>query len=277
MVPRQRLRETLSACAAALTATLLVGLAGACARLPQPTQPPVATAIRETIEARARAVFDAAVLVKPRETDFADALAAGLTPLLFCEDIAPAPPGRRLAPEIVFYRAAALVVNGRAFPQMSYLWRGGEPDATLRGVRITLDSRGLPVIWEVLGGQERTGPGAVRVVFVAESLEARARAAFGGPLPGRRFAIESATGTSPETLVARALEDGPALMGPEVYVSRAGEITAITCRCMPPQVRRLTSTAWYQLRLLPDEDAEAAALLAAGPDVSLALRLPPDF
>lgn len=276
MVSRQWLRETLKPAAAVGAATALSVLCGACGWWPVDTKPhPIP--LRAQIEARALGVFDAAVLVKPREWASADALAAGLAPLLFREAMEGSTRELALAPQVVFHRAGTLVLGGRAFPQMSYLWRAGDgADRTLRGVRITLDSRGLPVIWEVLDGGAPNDSKAVRVVFVAQSLEARARTAFGPPLPGRRFAVEAGA-AAPETIVARVLDEGPALMGPEVYVNGAGEITAVTCRCMPPQVRRLVSTAWYELRRLPGDDLEAAALLASQPDVGAALRLPPDF
>lgn len=277
MVPRQRLRETLSACAASGALALLGLLNGACSRLPVDAESPQRTQLRDAIEARARGVFDAAVLIKPRESPSADALAAGLAPLVFCE-VADGPNDRiHTAPEVVFYRADALTLRGRAFPQMSYLWRAGAGASGWRGVRITLDSRGLPVIWEVLNGDAQNQTHAARVVFVARSLEARARAAFGPPLGGKRFAVEADAEAARETIVPRALDDGPALMGPEVYVNRAGEITAVTCRCMPPQVRQLAATAWYELRPLTAGDAEAAAVLAAATDVAAVLRLPPDF
>jgi len=277
MVSRQRLRQTLKTRAAATLCALGGLLLNGCARWPLGTPTDVAPQVREAIEARAHAVFEAAVLVKPRESPDADTLAAGLAPLLFCEVAPAATNGSALAPQVVFYRAGAWVWNGRSFPQMSFLWRAGNaPDAPLRGVRITLDSRGLPVIWEGLDSAARVGAEAVRIVFVAQSLEARARRAFGAPLTGRRYAVE-ADATRPATVVARVLDDGPALMGPEVYLTHAGEITAITCRCMPPQARRLSATAWYALQPLPADEAEAATVLAATPDLGATLRLPPDF
>ncbi|MDW8308064.1 MAG: hypothetical protein RMK20_01670 [Verrucomicrobiales bacterium] len=275
MVSRQRLRQTLSASASAGLATLVALLQGACARWAADRPSPGPPLPREAIEAQARATFEAAVLVKPRESSSADALATGLAPLLFCEATEGANGGAGVAPQVVFYRAGAAVWGGRAFPQMTYLWRGGDgPGAALRGVRVTLDSRGLPGIWEVLDGA--AGERA-RVVFVGELIEQRARAALGGPLPGRRFAVETDPTSSPETVVARVLDDGPALMGPEVYINASGRITGVTCRCMPPQVRRLLAMRWYELQPLPANDAEAALLMARWPEVTATLRLPPDF
>lgn len=277
MVSRQRLREALKA-AGSRTAALLGLVLAACARLLTDPPPPTALPERAQIEARAHTVLETALLLKPRESDVADALAAGLAPLLFFETEAHETDADRRAPQKIFYRAGALVVSGRAFPQMSYLWRAGNgSNAPLRGVRITLDSRGLPVIWEVLNGAGSAGSGALRVVFVAQSLEARAQAAFGGPLPGRRFAVEADGGWPQGSVVARVLEDGPALMGPEVYVNRAGEILAVACRCMPPQVRRLSSTGWYGLEPLAADDAAAARWLAGFPETAIGLCLPPDF
>ncbi len=273
MVSRPRLHPSLNAPVAAGLLALLSGLLSGC-NLPPPAGSPASSAIRETIEAQARAVFEAAILLKPRALEQADALAAGLAPLLFCE--APdSNAGAVPVPEVMFYQPGALMIAGRSFPQMSYLWRR-PADAGWRGVRITLDSRGLPVIWEVLEARSQARP-LPRVIFVAQSLEARARAAFGTPEAGGRFAVEAGGTPGSGVVVARLLEDGPALMGPEVYQNGAGEISAVTCRCMPPQVRRLVRTAWYELRPLPADEPEAAALLAALPSVAAILRLPPDF
>jgi hypothetical protein len=89
--------------------------------------------------------------------------------------------------------------------------------------------------------------------------------------------VEADATTRPATVVARVLDDGPALMGPEVYINSAGDITGVTCRCMAPQVRRLSAMAWYALQPLPADEVEAATLLAAMPDLAVTLRLPPDF
>jgi hypothetical protein len=116
-------------------------------------------------------------------------------------------------------------------------------DASWRGVRLTLDARGVPVVFEVLGNGADAGQ-----VYVNESVEAAARAEFGGPLPGRRFAVERATNNVPDISVPRVLADPPAVMGPIVYLrAGSGAVATVICRCMPSEAKALTGQSFYEL------------------------------
>jgi len=126
-----------------------------------------------------------------------------------------------------------------------------------RGVRITLGSDGFPLVWEALSTATDT-----RILYVSESLERAAVRAFGGPLPGRRYAVERpihpATRESwgdhsmnevSNVVVARLLDDGPVPMGPYVYLNAPPlrRVTTILCRCMPSQVSEFVETRYYDV------------------------------
>jgi hypothetical protein len=166
------------------------------------------------------------------------------------------------------------IINGQSHLQVIYRWwylAESRPDMKSLGVCVTLDGEGHPVIWEVL--DERS---AVRVFFVAESLEKAAALRFGEALPGRRHAVEPALDSQPNLVVARVLDDGPVPMGPMVYV-RAGSlaVSTVACRCMPAQIKSLADTLEYELLSLDlvgmgvDEPAQQ--------DLESILRLPERF
>jgi hypothetical protein len=167
------------------------------------------------------------------------------------------------------------MLNGRQHEQMTYWWTYPKdslaPPGALpaHGVRITLDSAGQPVIWETLADTS-----GAQIIFVAQSLEARAFQAFGAPLEGRRFAVESALADAANVIVARVIEDGPVTMGPIVYL-RAGtrEVTTVICRCMEAQVRELVGQQEYELVSAPN----ATRLVRKLGDVQQRLRLPGNF
>ncbi len=141
-----------------------------------------------------------------------------------------------------------------AYAQLIYLWvyageaLGPSPSALgLQGVRITLDSSGQPGIWEVL--TEHSG---AELLFVSQRLETAALAEFGKPLPGRRYAIERSRSEVPLVVVARVLDDAPAVMGPMVYLSAGThDASTLICRCMPAQVKALVGTSTYTLVPFP--------------------------
>src|SRR5262249_26008854 len=138
----------------------------------------------------------------------------------------------------IYTERSTVTLPAGAFQQLSDFWCLGHPrlpDEPLmplwQGIRMTLDSRGYPVIWEVIDSRER-----IAAIFVSKSLDAKSAAAYGAPLPGRHFAIERSVNEQPDVVVARLLDDGPEPMGPFVYLSREGlEITTLSCRCMPSQ------------------------------------------
>ncbi len=197
----------------------------------------------------------------------------------------------RIAPVVYFEDSVARLPAG-ACKQRSFLWRyesriAGQP-TDWRGVRMTFDPRGAPIIWESLANDSR-----VHVIFVAKSLEEKAAKRFGPPLEGRQFSIERSVAEQPEVVVARVLSDGPEPMGPFVYLSDRRELTTVLCRCMPSQFSEIRETVLY--RLIPlgaptsqkaPSDGVPVSICDAFPEIpdcarpdwlELALRLPPDF
>jgi hypothetical protein len=107
------------------------------------------------------------------------------------------------------------------------------------------------MIWEVLGDTS-----GYELIVVSESLEQRAAAESGPPLPGRRFSVENSTNTVPRTLVMRVIDDGPVVMGPIIYLSHGShDVASIICRCMPAQATNVTVTSNYELLFHPAGNA----------------------
>ena len=175
----------------------------------------------------------------------------------------------------IYWEADIVPVNGMAHARFSYAWcyspRPGESEARqraddvsperaeaglpLQGIRITLNSAGQPVIWEVLADSS-----GARLFFVSQNLEAAAIAEFGKPLPGRRYSIERSVEAAPDVIVARVIDDSPVPMGPIVYLSAGTrQVSTLICRCMPAQVGKLLATGTYNLR--PFQEASTNALI----------------
>lgn len=251
---------------------LLVLVAGCRSRPVPDSKQPDTGRQRAANEDRAALIFTNAVLLKPCETVPATNLALTLAPLLL-QEIAGSGPGSNHSLATVYYQLGAVQFAGTTRPQMTYLWSRGDEKRLERGVRLTLDSRGSPVIWEVL--DDRPDP---RVVFVSRSLEERARTAFGPPVPGRRFAVEQPINVAPDVVVARVNEDGPVAMGPIVHLTAPrGEISTVICRCMPTQARQLAATVYYELKPLSAATNVVLEILGTNRCLAGKLRLPPDF
>ncbi|MFN3408561.1 MAG: hypothetical protein ACK45B_06185 [Limisphaerales bacterium] len=211
--------------------------------------------------------FERAHLLKPAESPGQE-LAFRLAPLVLQEVR-----GTNLPPLFtnVFFHFAAVELEGRSHVQVTYWWeyptlekasfpakvapprRGPEPrprraaaqpaPLAAQGIRLTLDAQGIPALFEVLGATNET-----LTIYVNDSLETAARLEHGGPLPGRRLAIERDRGEAPNIEVPRVLEDPPAVMGPIVYLhadSRA--VATVICRCMPAEARELAGQSFYTL------------------------------
>ena len=142
-------------------------------------------------------------------------------------------------------------IRGVDHDQVVYFWRypprlgqRGTFSREGRGVRITLGSDGFPLVWEALSTEART-----RILFISESLERVAVGEFGGPLPGRSYAVERPMDEDPNVVVARVLDDGPVPMGPYVYLSAppSRRVTTVLCRCMPSQISEIVETNYYNL------------------------------
>jgi hypothetical protein len=145
-------------------------------------------------------------------------------------------------------------INGRPHARFSYLWcystrPGQSPEAGLpwQGIRLTLDSAGQPVIWEVLADTS-----SEELIFVSQNLEAAAMAEFGKAPPDRRFSIERSREEAPNVVVARVIDDGPTPLGPIVYLrARTRSVGTLICRCMNAQAKTLRTTASYELAPMP--------------------------
>lgn len=264
-----------------------VALAGAvgscalsCAKLDSP--PAQAGAARVEIYQRASNQFAQADFYKPAESKTHEA-AFALAPLVLQEvtGVTDQPP---LAASFgtlsrsnglwvldrswpaIYWRADTVTLNGKAHTRLAYWWfyptgaarsesaphlallDRGAGSLTTQGVRVTLNSAGLPAIWEVLADSS-----GFRLVFVAQSLEAAAAARFGKPLPGRRYAVEQSLAQAPKVMVARVIDDGPVAMGPILYLNAASRtVSTLICRCMPAQAKVLRATIAYDLLPLPD-------------------------
>ncbi len=209
----------------------------------------------------------------------------------------------------VYYGRSRCTLEGREYEQLSFLWFYAQPvepawssSVPVQGIRITLDSEGLPLLWETMANDQPT-----RVIFASARLETLARQQYGPPLPGRRYSLETAVASDavasdgvaiePGAIVARVLEDGPLPMGPIVHLLRDGTIGTLTCRCMPSQVDNYIETLPYDLAPIQEladmglhdldwitDHQSAAVYLAFTLDVaqdhsliSQLLRLPDDF
>ncbi len=149
----------------------------------------------------------------------------------------------------VYFAASTPLFNGRPHAQLAFVWlydlgaAGSKSPIPVQGIRLTLDSSGEPVIWEVLA--DNSGR---EVIFVSQKLESAAAAEFGAVLPGRRHAIERGTNDAPRAIVARVIDDAPLPMGPMVYLTRdSRSASTVSCRCMPVQARKLARTETYDL------------------------------
>ncbi len=210
---------------------------------------------RDEIQSRVTNHFAHAVMFKPAEGGSDSALATQLAPLLIqataATNAAEQRPDRpSLTPPLLALSVHTnlVMIHTNHYPQFSYVWNQAGTGAagraaTLQGVRITLDSRGAPVIWEVL--HDSTG---ADVIYVAQSIEVLARAEFGPPLAGRKFAVERSRSEAETALVANIIDDGPAAMGPILYLQADNhDVITLICRCMPAQFQNLLAQQDYEL------------------------------
>lgn len=234
--------------------------------------------------------------LKPIETS-ASGLVLNLAPLLFMEDTVahtnfsayPDRPGtltsgspKRLdmSQTTVYYSSSTLTTSNRILAQLTYEWcyptmeKKGKPLTRLKwqGVRLTLNSQGYPVVWEVLNETQQR-----QVFFVARSLEEKTKARFTNACPDRRFVIESPIETAPRAVVGGILEDGPVPMGPAVYLEQGTrDIVSILCRCMPPRSTNVLTTSGYTLAPRPENGLPAPGGIKKPVPLSIALRVLPD-
>ncbi|MFQ5501697.1 MAG: hypothetical protein ACE5EQ_05275 [Phycisphaerae bacterium] len=239
---------------------------------------------REEIYARTEGVFTRGFFYKPRE-DESLRETFQLAPLIVQEltgNAAEPPEDDRIANgylsfhtdrPVVYFNASIIQMNGQNHDQISFSWfyplRVEHDYIRWRGCRMTLDSDGFPIIWEVLGSGL-----APETLYVSKSLERAAAEAYGPPLAGRRYSIETETHSHPDVLVTRILDDGPQPMGPFVYLTAENlKVMTFTCRCMPSQVRDLPHCAYYELRPL----SELKTIKRNPARLNRMLRLPQSF
>ena len=247
----------------------------ACMQKPEPLRVAQRTAIYE----RANLQFVNAALFKPLEAGPTNTLAFKFAPLLIQEVVNT---NAAIMPLLVFSEESKVLLNGKSHDQVIYFWRAPSlanstsPESHAQGIRITLDTSGSPVIWEVLADDS-----GGELIFVSQSLEASALKTFGSPLTGRRYAIESSEETTPNALVARVIEDGPVPMGPIVHLNAGSHnVSTLVCRCMPTQAKELVATQLYALR--PSSESKLRPVFGqTGEDAAArlqrCLRLPLSF
>jgi hypothetical protein len=231
---------------------------------------------RFAIQASVSRSFDRVSMSKPDEVS---AASHPLAPLLLLEnsgeDAASALPVEMFSwPNQAYW-------FGKPAMQVSFVWKMPRAPLNVQGVRMTLDEKGMPVIWEVL--RDSTG---MRVIYVGQSLEAEAMRQHPQPLPGHRFWIEP--GRSDTSVIARVLDETNVPMGPIVYLEAStGTVSTIICRCMPAQagdvvgvqsyaVREMSANAWKSLPASLRGAARDWSPLCPPPEMSGLFRLKPD-
>ncbi|HID24291.1 MAG TPA: hypothetical protein EYP14_18075 [Planctomycetaceae bacterium] len=225
-----------------------------------------AVANRHAVLQRVRRHFDLVDFYKPRRGDPID-FSYYLSPLI-CQEVlagSAAPHGSfgsvvREAPHqfrvdsqqpTVYAERRSVVVDGCHHDQLIFVWcydvsTAGE--LTAQGVRMTLDRKGFPAVLEVL-----TDSSGLRLIFVSLRLEKAAAAQYGPPPSGCRYSVERSRPGSSKLLVARVIDDGPAPMGPYVYLDAAAhDVVNLRCRCATLQARRFRRSIPY--RFLPLSD-----------------------
>lgn len=173
----------------------------------------------------------------------------------------------------IYVSPSVTELHGQAHAQLSYLWfygdtaRQGPADLPEpQGVRITLDARGKPAIWELFA--DRTG---AETIFVSRSVETAAAGDYGPPLPRRRYVVEQDLKICPNVVVARVIEDGPVAMGPMIYLEQnGGSAMTLICRCMPAQADQVSGSTVYALI---DTSTNSPDALLSSANGALATRL----
>ncbi|MHC5211050.1 MAG: hypothetical protein ACYTG2_10065 [Planctomycetota bacterium] len=276
---------------------LLACVAAGCTREPsspprtRSSMQPPSDAVVERLRARNATRFAVADFLKPR-MDASSPIDPYLAPLFHFEAPHDAPLCRVLvdgdgAPRLdatrptLYYADHRVALDDRERRQLTFVWfrRAAPPRA--QGVRLTFDAGGFPAIAEVLDDES-----GARLAYVSETLEQSAARAYGGPLPGRAYALEAApdvaSGGGDALVVAGTIDAGPAPMGPYVYQARdAHDVVTIRCRCSSSQVDAIGQAIDYELAPL---EMLAGAWPSAGQPrfapydvLERSLRLPPEM
>jgi hypothetical protein len=253
---------------AALCALLLSLGAVSCRTVPHRS----AAANRLAIQARTTNHFSDVVLLKPAASADETSLTTRLAPLL----IQTATPTNTStlsadhpAPQLQAHKGIVLI-NNRWHWQYTYTWQPPTGQQRNQGVRLTLDSRDTPGLWEILSDSS-----GQQILYVSQTLEHAARAESGPPLPGRKFSIERSLDESPDVVVANVIEDGPMAMGPILYLDDNHDVLALICRCMPAQFQNLRAQTDYEL--FPPATKQQAESPFPSARLEQHLRLPSRF
>lgn len=217
----------------------------------------IQSSIHDSLRDRSTNSFARATLLKPSE-QFNVGQVFQFAPLIFHEVTGTASaasntaPGSLNSPDATVYcDLTPLALGQLEYSQYTYLWFYGvtaneRPSGLpqVQGVRVTLDRKGFPVIWEVLSDSSGN-----RLIYVSTDLETKAKAQYGRPLPGRRYSIERSVQEAPHTVVVRVLDDAATAMGPIVYVGATPmhDVSTVLCRCMPAQAKELVETDTYSV------------------------------
>jgi len=170
----------------------------------------------------------------------------------------------------VYLLAAEIMVRSQSLKQLTYWWfyppvASGQP-IRFRGFRMTLGGRGHAVVWDVVSSD--CGD---RIFYVSKPVEQAAAKQYGGPLPGRRYAVEPLVQEHPEVVVPRVVGDGPQPMGPFVYLDAVSlAATTLICRCEPSQVDKFPHSSHYRLQQI-----DTLQELSGGESLPPNLSLPP--
>jgi hypothetical protein len=223
-----------------LVLLLGVGVSAGCRHTPKLSAPE-----RESVYDRANVFFEQTLLVKPADSERVE---YRMAPLLVQEV-----QSTNQLPDIpyaVYFWKTFARAPGRVLEQFNYLWFHPDDDQVKQpqGVRITFDSDGMPMLWEIL-----RDPTGARIFFVSQSLEAAAMTNHPGPLPDRRFWVEQPVAEAPEVVVARIIDDSQTAMGPIVYLEAdRHEVRTLICRCMDAQAKEAVGVAEYGVATLDD-------------------------
>jgi len=275
-----------------LSAAMMVGVAG-CATAGAQRGFPTRTISAEDVYARAQVTFDRAIMYKPAEPssglvepvdsplivqEVIDA-GASAAPLSGIGIVYAGPDGAwhvDAASPAVYVARGSDFIGGEIRPQTVFAWcheaalSSKTSTVVCRGLRVTYDAEGFPIVWEVLDPSLRAD-----IVFVSNALEQAAEARYGEVLEGRRHRVERAMTDDTGAIVPRVLDDGPMPMGPYVYLdAERGEVATVLCRCMASQVEQFVATTTYQVLPFAELDGLGEALLAGKAPLSARLRWP---
>lgn len=171
----------------------------------------------------------------------------------------------------VYFERGAVSHGGIDLEQLSLRWYSPGPGGVpaVQGLRMTFDSEGFPAIFEVL-----TDASGASIFYVSKPLETLALEELGEPLRGQRLSVEPDAQERLDVVVPRVLGQGPAPLGPFVYLGAEGtDVLSLHCRCSPSQITDIRGAVEYELA--PHDPAAADLGGFQDPDWAfLSLRLP---